>query len=64
MEKVIHVNEIEFEGEDAWTKQFNRCSKHFKKFLDDNSTEQEKKEAWEDYCHEGYMLESGAYNYQ
>lgn len=62
--EIIHVNEIKFEGEDAWTKQFNRCSDLFKKAFSDYSTEIEKKEAWEDYCQQRYMLESGAYNWQ
>jgi len=60
---MIHVNEIKFEETDAWTRQFNKCSDEFKKW-DEAITEEEKKEAWDNYCHERWFLEQGGYKWK
>jgi len=58
---MIHINEIKFEGEDRWTKQFNLCSEYFCKSLDTNLSEEEREDALNLWIEERQRLELGIY---
>jgi hypothetical protein len=57
----IHVNQLKFEGEDAWTIQFNRCSDLFAKANDPNLSKEEQDKYWEEWRDERMKLEMGNY---
>ncbi len=57
----IHINEIKFEGEDNWTKQFNKCSDLWAKVNDDDLPEDEQRLAFNEWISERQRLEMGMY---
>ena len=58
---MIHVNEVHFEGEDRWTKQFNLCSDYFIKSQDKSLSDEERKEWLDKWFEERQRLELGIY---
>jgi len=62
MNKAIHVNEIKFEGETPWIKQFNLCSDYWQKYTDESLSEDEREVYGRKWQNARYELESGAHN--
>lgn len=58
---MIHVNELKFQGEDNWTKQFNLCSDLYSKAFDESLPNEEKQEAFDQWIFERQRLETGNY---
>ncbi len=58
---MIHVNEIKFEGEDNWTKQFNKCSDLWAISNNETLPEEERLAAQEEWMSERQRLEMGMY---
>jgi len=58
---MIHVNEVKFEGDDRWTKQFNLCSDYWQKSQDQSIPESERKEYSQLWLEERQRLELGIY---
>jgi hypothetical protein len=56
-----HINEIKFEGEDRWTKQFNLCSDLYCKHSDMSLSEDEREDALNLWIEERQRLELGIY---
>lgn len=64
----MHINELFFKPNDQSTKdlvgfaeQFNKCSEHFRRMKDESLSESERNEAFENWKHERYKLETGSY---
>ena len=60
---MIHLNEIKFEGETPWIKQFNLCSDYWQKYTGQSLSEQERQEAGEMWTQERWVLEQGYLEY-
>lgn len=58
---MIHINEIKFEGEDRWTKQFNLCSELYMKHSDMSLSEDERELALNMWIEERQRLELGIF---
>ena len=58
---ILHSNDIKFEGEDRWTKQFNLCSDYWQKSNDETLSEEERKEAFDMWFWQRQCLELGIY---
>ena len=56
---MISIHEIKLEENDKFSKSFNICSELFKKAMDKNLTEEERKEAFEEYTSRKIALEMG-----
>ena len=52
----VHVNELIFEGDDNWTKQFNKCSLLYQEWMCNG-----KEEVFEEWVKERLKLELGYY---
>lgn len=57
----IHVNQIKFSGEDAWTKQFNLCSDLFIASNDESLTDEERRDYHNQWFEQKLRLELGHY---
>ena len=58
---ILHINEIKLEGEDRFTKQFNKCSDYFQKAFDKSLSEEEREENFNMWFDEKQRLELGIY---
>ena len=58
---VLHINDIKLEGEDKFTKQFNKCSDYWQKSHDESLSEDERKKNFDLWFEERQRLEFGIY---
>lgn len=58
---MIHVNEIKFEGDSPWVKQFNYCSDLWAKATDKNSSEEERDKYFRKWETARFELETGVH---
>jgi len=59
----IHANQLALEGDSVEVKQFNRCSDLFQKSIDENLSQEQQKEAAEQWLQERQILELGLSSY-
>jgi hypothetical protein len=58
---VLHINEIKLEGEDPWTKLFNKCSELFMGAMDESKPEEEREALFAEWRYNREQLELGLY---
>ena len=58
---ILHINDIKLEGEDKFTKQFNKCSDYWQKSHDESLSEDERKKNFDLWFEERQKLELGIY---
>lgn len=56
---MIHINEITLEGDDDWTKQFNKCSSYWQKAFDNSLSEEDRELNFNMWMEERQRLELG-----
>jgi len=59
---IKHVNEITFEGETPWIKQFNLCSEYYQKSTDETLSVEEREKFKGKWMTARWELETGAHN--
>ncbi len=58
---ILHINEIKLEGDDKFTKTFNKCSEYWTKAFNESLSDDERKKNFELWFEERQRLEFGIY---